>query len=125
MFSKILVGTDGSDTAKRAVARAVDLASDLEAELLVVTAYSGKQDQVRRVLDEAEKEHGSAVKLRTLMKEGHPADVLSDVAEEEGVDLIVVGNKGMTGAGRFILGSVPNRVSHHAPSNVLIVRTTQ
>lgn len=124
MFSRILVGTDGSETAKRAVARAVDLASGLEAELLIVTAHSGKEDQGRRVLDEAEKEHGAAVTLRTLLKQGHPADVLADVAQEEAVDLIVVGNKGMSGAGRFILGSVPNRVSHHAPSNVLIVRTT-
>jgi nucleotide-binding universal stress UspA family protein len=46
------------------------------------------------------------------------------VAEETGADLIVVGNKGMTGAERFLLGSVPNKVSHHAPCSVLIVRTT-
>ena len=47
-----------------------------------------------------------------------------DVAEEQGAELIVVGNKGMTGAKRFLLGSVPNKVSHHAPCSVLIVRTT-
>jgi nucleotide-binding universal stress UspA family protein len=46
------------------------------------------------------------------------------VAEERGSDLIVVGNKGMTGAKRFLLGSVPNKVSHHAPCSVLIIRTT-
>jgi nucleotide-binding universal stress UspA family protein len=46
------------------------------------------------------------------------------VAETEGADLIVVGNKGMTGARRFLLGNVPNKVSHHAPCSVLIVRTS-
>jgi nucleotide-binding universal stress UspA family protein len=46
------------------------------------------------------------------------------VAEEVGADLLVVGNKGMTGAKRFLLGSVPNKISHHAPCSVYIVRTT-
>jgi nucleotide-binding universal stress UspA family protein len=55
---------------------------------------------------------------------GDPADVLIDVAEETGADLIVVGNKGMTGAARFLLGSVPNKITHHAPCNVLVVRTS-
>ena len=53
-----------------------------------------------------------------------PADAILDVAEEREADLIVVGNKGMTGAKRFLLGSVPNKVSHHAPCSVLIIRTT-
>jgi len=57
-------------------------------------------------------------------REGEPADAILDVAEEINADLIVVGNKGMTGARRFLLGSVPNKVSHHAPSSVIIVRTT-
>ena len=55
---------------------------------------------------------------------GDAADAILDVAEEQAADLIVVGNKGMTGAKRFLLGSVPNKVSHHAPCSVLIVRTT-
>ena len=52
------------------------------------------------------------------------ADAILDIAEEQGCDLIVVGNRGMTGAKRFLLGSVPNKISHHAPCSVLIVRTT-
>ena len=62
--------------------------------------------------------------VETFAREGDPADAILDVAEEKGADLIVVGNKGMTGARRFLLGSVPNKVSHHAPCNVMIVRTT-
>ena len=62
--------------------------------------------------------------MQTIARQGEPADAILDVAEEENADLIVVGNKGMTGAKRFLLGSVPNKVSHHAPSSVLIVRTT-
>ena len=60
----------------------------------------------------------------TVARVGDAADAIVDVAEEQRCDLIVVGNKGMTGATRFLLGSVPNKVSHHAPCSVLIVRTT-
>jgi nucleotide-binding universal stress UspA family protein len=56
--------------------------------------------------------------------DGDPADAILSVAEKREADLIVVGNKGMTGARRFLLGSVPNKVSHHAPCSVIIVRTT-
>jgi len=76
------------------------------------------------VLRDAEMHFGSNVKVKTVLREGDPAEGLIDVAEEEGVDLIIVGNRGMTGAKRFLLGSVPNQVSHHAPCNVMIVHTT-
>jgi nucleotide-binding universal stress UspA family protein len=62
--------------------------------------------------------------VETFARQGDPADAILDVAEEQRADLIVVGNKGMTGAKRFLLGSVPNKVSHHAPCSVLIIRTT-
>jgi nucleotide-binding universal stress UspA family protein len=64
------------------------------------------------------------VKVDTFAREGDAADAILDVAEETNADLIVVGNKGMTGTKRFLLGSVPNKVSHHAPCSVLIIRTT-
>ena len=60
----------------------------------------------------------------TVARVGDAADAIIDVAEEQRSDLIVVGHKGMTGATRFLLGSVPNKVSHHAPCSVMIVRTT-
>ena len=66
----------------------------------------------------------AGVEVDTHPREGDPADAILDVAEEIGADLIVVGNKGMTGARRFLLGSVPNKISHHAPCSVYIVRTT-
>ncbi len=66
----------------------------------------------------------AGVEVETLAREGDPADAILDVAEEKGADLIVVGNKGMTGAKRFLLGSVPNKVSHHAPCSVMIIRTS-
>ena len=67
---------------------------------------------------------GAGVAAGTHARQGDPADAILDVAEESGADLVVVGNKGMTGAKRFLLGSVPNKVSHHAPCSVLIIRTT-
>jgi nucleotide-binding universal stress UspA family protein len=65
----------------------------------------------------------AGVDVEVFARQGDPADAILDVAEERGSDLIVIGNKGMTGAKRFLLGSVPNKVSHHAPCSVLIIRT--
>src|SRR5260221_11458889 len=139
MFQRILVGTDGSGTAGAAVAHAAELAKIGGAELIVVSAYKQPEDVPppfgavesqhtaevgKAVLQDVEKRYGGDIKLRTILKEGNPTDVLVDVADDEKADVIVVGNRGMTGAKRFVLGSVPNAVSHHAPCHVLIVRTT-
>jgi nucleotide-binding universal stress UspA family protein len=147
MFGRIVVGTDGSETAKEAVRHAIDLAKQVGATLDVVSAYEpvpqsrlreerqqvpqdlehtvSPREDVDATLAEATKEiEQSGVEVKTFARQGDPADAIIDVAEEESADLIIVGNKGMTGAKRFLLGSVPNKVSHHAPCSVLIVRTT-
>jgi nucleotide-binding universal stress UspA family protein len=147
MFRHIVVGTDGSDTAAKAVGQAAELAASVGATLLIVSAFepiSGSRlreeaqqvpDDVRWMVNPREDVDATlqaAVELaadagaesKTFARQGDPADAILDVAEEQGADLIVVGNKGMTGAKRFLLGSVPNKVSHHAPCSVLIVRTT-
>jgi nucleotide-binding universal stress UspA family protein len=147
MFSRIVVGTDGSDTATEAVRQAVDLARALGAMLELVSAYEpvpaqrlreesretpadlqwaiGPREDVDATLEHAaDLAHEAGVVVRTYPRQGDPADAILDVAEEINADLIIVGNKGMTGAKRFLLGSVPNKVSHHAPCSVLIIRTT-
>src|SRR4051812_220004 len=147
MFRSIVVGTDGSDTAGKAVDEAIDLAKALDASVSLVSAYEpvpkarlreearqtpadlqwmvNPREEVDETLsDAADLVRGAGIEVETFAREGDPADAILDVAEELGADLIVVGNKGMTGARRFLLGSVPNRVSHHAPCAVLIVRTT-
>ena len=147
MFKSIVVGTDGSDTANQAVRQAVDLASSVGAKLELVCAYEpiGEQrlKQERRDTPEdlqwlinpreevdstlegaAAVARAAGVAVEVYPRQGDPADAILDVAEEQDADLIVVGNKGMTGAKRFLLGSVPNKVSHHAPCSVLIIRTT-
>ena len=147
MFGSIVVGTDGSDTAREAVRQAVELAARLGARLQIVSAYEpvprarlreeaeqvppdlqwlvNPREEVDATLREAaEAARSGGVESVTYARQGDPADAILDVAEEQGADLIVVGNKGMTGAKRFLLGSVPNKVSHHAPCSVLIIRTT-
>jgi nucleotide-binding universal stress UspA family protein len=147
MFSRIVVGTDGSDTAKEAVRQATDLAKQVGATLDIVSAYEpvpasrlreerqqvpadmahtvGPTEDVEATLsDAAESVKSNGVDVKTYARQGDPADAILDVAEEQKADLIIVGNKGMTGAKRFLLGSVPNKVSHHAPCSVLIIRTT-
>ena len=126
MFTSIVVGTDGSDTATQAVRQAIELARAVGARIELVSAYEpGRREDVEATLREAGAEvEAAGVPVTTYAREGDPADAILDVAEERGADLVVVGNKGMTGAKRFLLGSVPNKVSHHAPCSVLIIRTT-
>ena len=147
LFGSLVVGTDGSETANEAVKQAMQLAQRLGATVHLVSAYEpvpegrlreerqqipedlqwmvNPREDVDATLEEAGKtlkEAGVTVEIHA--REGDPADAILDVAEEQGADLIVVGNKGMTGAKRFLLGSVPNKVSHHAPCSVMIIRTT-
>ena len=84
------------------------------------------REDVDATLEEAaeHRREAAGVDVEIYARQGDPADAILDVAEETKADLIVVGNKGMTGARRFLLGSVPNKVSHHAPCSVLIIRTT-
>jgi nucleotide-binding universal stress UspA family protein len=148
MFRSILVGTDGSETAHTALLRAVEMAAGLRARLAIVSAFEpvsdsrqrgervlapkdvqwaiNPHDEVLALLEAARAEAAGAgvTEVQTFARQGDAADAIIDVAEEQRCDLIVVGNKGMTGAKRFLLGSVPNKVSHHAPCSVLIVRTT-
>ena len=121
MYGTILVGTDGSPTAARAVDRAVDVARSTGSKLTILSV--GRAEQAARVVAaEAARHAGAGVEIETATAEGDAASVLIDRAGDYG--LLVVGNKGMTGASRFLLGSVPNKVSHHAPGALLIVRTT-
>lgn len=137
MFERILVGTDGSESATRAVAKAVELARRDGAELIVVHAHpdpnvgyalandvSPTLERVKAIMNEIETKLAADINVRTVVRQGDAASVLLDVAEEEKAGLIVVGNKGMTGTRRFLVGSVPNRVSHHAECDVLVVHTT-
>ena len=136
------MGTDGSETAQRAVDQATELAQAMGAELHIVSAYepvggriAGAPEgaarvwavapdyEVEGVVDEAlsaVKERGVEAKPHTV--KGDPTDALLEVSERVGADLIVVGNRGMHGLGR-VLGSVPNKVSHRARCSVLIVAT--
>ena len=124
MIGRILVATDGSPTAALAVDRAVDVARTTGAALTVLSA--GSEEVAGAVVAaEASRLEGCGVAVDTLVVPGDPAAAIVATASREGYDLVVVGNKGMTGARRFFtLGSVPNKVSHHLPRNLLIVRTT-
>lgn len=147
MFSSIVVGTDGSSTARTAVDKAAALAKQCGAHLHLVSGYKAPSQIMAMPMAEAMMAPGAASDqevhesvegmLRDLAKEiegdgisvsvyacpENPADALLDVAAHQSADLIVVGSRGMTGA-RRILGSVPNNVAHHAGCSVLIVHTT-
>ena len=147
MFGSIVVGTDGSETANEAVRQATELAKAIGANINLVSAFEpvgnqrlreerqqvpedmqwmvNEREDVEATLNQAAEQIKEAgVEVETFSRQGDPADAILDVAEEKGSDLIIVGNKGMSGAKRFLLGSVPNKVSHHAPCSVMIIRTT-
>ena len=124
MYDKILVGTDGSKTAAKAVDRAVDVAKAAGATLTVFSA--ARRDKGEQVVSaEAQRHAGSGVAIDTLVVDGEPVESLIDTARSGGYDLLVMGNRGMTGVTRFLrLGSVPNKVTHQLPCSLLIVKTT-
>ncbi|HEY7873584.1 MAG TPA: universal stress protein [Actinomycetota bacterium] len=115
MYERIVVGTDLSTTAQVATDRAAALAKKLGAQLYLVHAGSDPGD----ALEDLAKGYGA----ETVVEGGNPADVLISQTEALGADLLVVGSVGMSGARRFLLGSVPNKVSHHAGADLLIVKT--
>ena len=145
-YKRILTGTDGSPPSLEAVRHAATVAKASGAELIIIAVYrpvdpvtveqwkeqapeefawrlgpaSPAEGAVERGAQTA-REVG--VEARTRIEQGDPADTILKVAELEDADLIVVGNRGMEGPSRFLLGSVPNVISHHAPCDVLIVKT--
>ena len=146
VYRNVVVGTDGSATAEMAVRHAGQLAAAEGARLVVVTAYEPGGDSLARdaqapaelrwMLTDRNQAEEKARRGRELAAAegatgivaqavaGSPADVLLEVALDFAADLIVVGSKGLTGAARFVLGSVASGVSHHAPCDVLIVHTS-
>ena len=144
MFKSIVVGTNGTETADIAVTRAVELAKLTGATLHVVSAYEpapahvggsrppaeaaewaiSPHFKVDAVLDRAtDIAKGGGIEVEVHGPKGDAASAILSVAEEASADLIVLGSKGMQGA-RRVLGSVPNKVSHRAPCDVMIVQTT-
>jgi len=150
MYRSIVVGTDGSASAEEAVRHAAGLAQACDSRLTVVSAYrpvaasvslamaspgagflvdteelaDRERHQAEESLEHAVMALGGATGTATATRPGDPADVLLTIAAEVEADLIVIGNRGMQGTKRFLLGSVPNRVAHHARCSVLIVQTS-
>jgi nucleotide-binding universal stress UspA family protein len=142
-YKAIVVGTDGSERATVAVNEAFALARMAGATLHAVHAVhpavaAGFHDAFSTQIEiDSLRQDVGAIRERTLAEgerlgvpvEFHTpgsndaAEALIKIAEEVDADLVVVGNRGMSGVTRFVLGSVPNKVSHHCPCSVLIVNT--
>ena len=143
-MKKIVVGTDASESSFDAVKQASELAASTQAELHIICVASLAADLALRGVtplaipddydDEARKSAAKTVEQARAIAvaaganatvhvlAGDPSTMLMDFCKESGADLLVVGAHGMTGAARFLLGSVPNRCAHHAPCSVLIAR---
>jgi nucleotide-binding universal stress UspA family protein len=146
-YQKVLAGTDGSESSFGAVERAAAVAAGTRAQLILVCAYfpMDRREEARaadQLGGDAYKVHGSnpaesvlgdaedrarAAGATDVIKraiQGDAAEGLLQVAVDEGVDLLVVGNRGLNRFGGRLLGSVPANISHQAKCDVLIVHTT-
>lgn len=144
MIKRILVGTDGSDHAQRAVAFAAELALQLRAEVILVhvagsfppaVAAGGYMTYIPQdIIDETREElerrvqrdfvtplKRLGVRYRAVVRDGWAPTVLGDVALEESADLVVVGNRGLHALGEFFLGSTSHALTHHAPVPLVVV----
>jgi len=142
----IVVGTDGSETAERAVAKATALAKALGAKLIIVSAYNNRApsgvagagididsgwvaagqsaaEAVAKGSAGGAETAGADVSYRAVA--GDPAEVLLQVTVDEDADLLVVGSKGMHSTARFLLGPIANKVSRRVPCDLLIVETSE
>jgi nucleotide-binding universal stress UspA family protein len=146
-YTTVLAGTDGSESSFRAVDRAADVARDAGAKLLLACAYrpmsarevqdaqdvlggeaykvSGSTPAEDVLRDAADRARSSGLTdIEIVAVEGDPVDELVRVADQQGVDLVVVGNRGLNSLAGRLLGSVPANISHRASCDVLIVHTT-
>jgi nucleotide-binding universal stress UspA family protein len=139
-MNAIVVGTDGSAGAEAAVRKVIDIARGSDATVHVVCTYPGrstlerigltaKTDPVNMrgvaadvVARDSRRFTEAGLTVEKHVREGDPAQTLIDVAEENDADLVAVGARGHSGLRRFALGSVSAKLSHHAPTSVLIVR---
>src|SRR5919197_330060 len=141
-FQPIVVGVDPSDTVRIVANKAAELAQVLRAPVhLVCAAYRprGGGSQADGVLGDARddpalcralaeaagpfRERGVKAKLHACA--GDPAEAILAIAEEQRARMIVIGSRGMHGARRYLLGDVPNKVAHHAPCGVMILKTCE
>jgi nucleotide-binding universal stress UspA family protein/nitrite reductase/ring-hydroxylating ferredoxin subunit len=126
-FQTILVGTDGSETAQVAELAAARLAAALGSRLVVVSAHEegagAKASALETVEAARDRAQRAGVEAESEVAEGEPAAVIVELADRGDADLVVLGDVGMGQAKRLRLGGVPDRVSHTAPCNLLIVRT--
>ncbi len=140
MFKKILLAYDGSEGAARALDAGINLTKIHHAELTVLVVqerlprFSGTIDEVQEEKEFADQQYGElllgaqaqaqagGVKPKTLMRPGHPAQTIVEVAQEGNFDLILVGHSGLSGVWAKFLGTTAEKVSRHAPCSVLIVR---
>jgi nucleotide-binding universal stress UspA family protein len=139
-MNTIVVGTDGSAGAEAAIEKVIELVHEQGATVHLVCVYPGQKPLERigltarheatdlrgvaaDVLARGERRFADAgFTVEKHAREGEPANVIIEVAGENGADLIAVGARGSTGLRRFLLGSVSSKLVHHAPSSVLIVR---
>jgi nucleotide-binding universal stress UspA family protein len=135
-MKKILVGFDGSDGSEQALNRAMMLIEE-HGELILLAVIPSRLDKIfvdeevykklklkaENMINEVINDIGQhEFTVTGMVEEGDPAVVIIDVASKLNVDLIVLGSKGTSALGRYLLGSVANKVVQYAHKPVMVVR---
>jgi nucleotide-binding universal stress UspA family protein/nitrite reductase/ring-hydroxylating ferredoxin subunit len=120
-YTHVLLATDGSKTADRAARKAYDLAESLEARVTMV--FVGHPATGQLVTADTVATYAGPVPTEVVIVSGDPTREILETARRVDADLVVIGNKGMTGARRFFTASVPGRVSEQSDRDVLVCRT--
>jgi nucleotide-binding universal stress UspA family protein len=139
-FNKIMVATDGSELGKKAVEKGIQIArlsgAKIYAVYVIIPAAHSLRDfgweraAMEHFRDEGERAtafveeaaKAANVEVESVLLEGNPADEIIEFAEQNGVEIIVMGTLGKTGLERFLLGSVAENVVRHSKIPVLVVR---
>lgn len=140
-MKKILVSLDGSESSMKALEKAAEIASKFSSTLILLHVVSNVSDSAylalneykqaiekayeetgKEILEDASESVSKDIEVKTLLKHGDPGKVIIDSGKQEDVDLIVMGNRGLTPVSRVMLGSVSNKVLNNTKHSVLIVK---
>ncbi|MEW6115979.1 MAG: universal stress protein [Nitrospirota bacterium] len=139
-MQKILVAHDGSKSSDKALKKAIEIAVGLNGSLTVLAVvpelyltelpeadrgriFESLSEETREAMEKIRKSlSGKSIEVKTLIRQGDPAEKILETAQKMKVDLIVTGSHGRHGAKKFLLGSVSTKVVDHAKCSVLVVK---
>lgn len=138
-MKRILVAHDGSKSSEKALKKAMEIAKRFNSSITVISVVpelyltelmemdrlkilETLTDEAKKTMEKIKKSTRGIKSLKTVIRQGNPAEEILDAAEKMKADVIVTGSHGRRGAQKFLLGSVSSRIVDHAECSVLVVK---